>query len=220
MALILLIDTSGEKGFVALSEKGNGIARLELPDPRLQAAVLQPLIAELCAMEGKKVTDLEAVSVVSGPGSYTGLRVGMASAKGLCFALDIPLLLPDKLLLLALTAHQQGITAGKPVWVLLPARVGEWFAGCFAPGGGVEVPPQHWEEKELEHLLLRYTENTIVISEISGKEKITIKDTWKIVEYINVDVFAKECYTLFVNKCFSDSVKAVPLYLKPAFTIK
>ena len=53
---------------------------------------LQPALEELIKMQGIDFSDIDAVAFTAGPGSYTGLRVGMASAKGLCYALNKPLI--------------------------------------------------------------------------------------------------------------------------------
>lgn len=88
---ILVIETSGRVGHVAvaLGEKLVGARRLE--ESRRHARDLTPAVAELCATHGWKVRDLDAVIVTLGPGSYTGLRVGIISAKALAYAIGCKL---------------------------------------------------------------------------------------------------------------------------------
>ncbi len=218
MALILLIDTAGEPGCVALSANENVLAQQSLPEARRQAALLQPTIAAVCAAAGKKITDLEAIAVVSGPGSYTGLRVGLAAAKGLCFALDIPLIMPDRLRLLSLSAATE--TEKQEVWVLLPARAGEWFAGCYA-GKACLVAPRHWEEADLKKHLLTTAPALLLLSPEGAAEPFLEEMKRHLTQYIsevNIEHFAQESTYCFVNKKVSNVNKAVPLYLKPAFT--
>lgn len=66
---------------------------------------LHVFIQDVCAQAGVKLTDLKAVAVSKGPGSYTGLRIGVSAAKGLCFALSIPLIALETLSVLALSTE-------------------------------------------------------------------------------------------------------------------
>lgn len=92
MALNLLLETSGEKCSVGLAKDGNLIGLRELTEPNLHASHLQVLVEEVLSIESFSLRDLNAVTVSKGPGSYTGLRVGISAAKGYCFGLAIPLI--------------------------------------------------------------------------------------------------------------------------------
>src|SRR5262245_28126269 len=83
---LLLLETSGKTGRVALAEGANLGDVRTLDEARRHARDLAPAIAELCAAHGWKVHKLDAVIVSLGPGSYTGLRVGIVSAKMLAYA--------------------------------------------------------------------------------------------------------------------------------------
>lgn len=91
MALILHIDTALEKASVGVSKDGVLLRELTSSVPNAHAAFVQPAIQEVMESQQIGLERLDAVGVVSGPGSYTGLRVGMASAKGICYALKKPL---------------------------------------------------------------------------------------------------------------------------------
>lgn len=106
MALILGIDVSGKLGLVTISEEGKEIDFLVNPEPMQHASFLQPAIKTLLKRNSRKLEQFHAISIVNGPGSYTGLRVGLASAKGLCFALGLPLITVNSLQLIALAAQQ------------------------------------------------------------------------------------------------------------------
>lgn len=88
----LLIDTAGPHAFVAIVSDGKVIAERSNSEQREHASFLQPAIADLLSETGRNWEDIDAISVSNGPGSYTGLRVGLAAAKGLCFAKSIPLI--------------------------------------------------------------------------------------------------------------------------------
>lgn len=104
MSLILQIDTAIEGATVSLAQNGVLLRQKSNNNQKDHAAFLQPAIQELFNDGNLSLQQLEAVAVSSGPGSYTGLRVGFASAKGLCYALKIPLITVDTLALLAWNA--------------------------------------------------------------------------------------------------------------------
>lgn len=92
MSLLLLIETATTSCSVALVQQGQVLALKELNERNIHAEVITVFIEELFSTAGKTYQDLDAVAVSSGPGSYTGLRIGVSTAKGLCFALDKPLI--------------------------------------------------------------------------------------------------------------------------------
>ncbi len=92
MAIILCIDTATEVCSVAISNNGNVIALAQNNDGNTHASQLHVLVDEAIAMVNFSIKNIDAIAVSKGPGSYTGLRVGVSAAKGFCFALDIPLI--------------------------------------------------------------------------------------------------------------------------------
>ena len=92
MALILLIETSASVCSVGLALNGVLICIREETIPNKHAEMLSVFCDELLQETGYSTTDIEAVAVSGGPGSYTGLRIGTSTAKGCCFALNIPLI--------------------------------------------------------------------------------------------------------------------------------
>ena len=92
MPLLLNIDTSTENASLCLSEGEECLCLLSNSIQKEHASWLHPAIQEALRSVNRKITELEAVAITAGPGSYTGLRVAMASAKGLCYALRIPLI--------------------------------------------------------------------------------------------------------------------------------
>ncbi len=92
MADILLIETSTSVLSVALARDGAVVHERVCREPRMQASLTAPLVKEVLDEAGLGMACCDAVCVSSGPGSYTGLRVGVSTAKGLCFGADIPLL--------------------------------------------------------------------------------------------------------------------------------
>lgn len=92
MAKILLIETATQVCSVALSIDGNIVSAKEETGQNLHARNLTLFIDEVIKSAGLSYQDLDAIAVSKGPGSYTGLRIGVSTAKGLCFALDKPLI--------------------------------------------------------------------------------------------------------------------------------
>ncbi len=107
MALILNIDTATEIAGIYLSKDGELIASSFNKQQYDHATWVHKAIENLLKQNGYNVKDLVAVAVTAGPGSYTGLRVGMATAKGLCYALAIPLITESTLKLMAAEAIGQ-----------------------------------------------------------------------------------------------------------------
>lgn len=92
MALILQIETATQTCSVALAQDGVLLYVLEKTERNIHAGVITVFIEELMQKADKQFSELDAIAVSMGPGSYTGLRIGVSTAKGLCYALDIPLI--------------------------------------------------------------------------------------------------------------------------------
>lgn len=101
MALILSIESATSVCSVALHQNGEFLGLMEINQENVHAKKLVLLIESLVQNLGFMTKDLDAVAVSSGPGSYTGLRIGVSIAKGLSYALDIPLIGVDTLTTLA-----------------------------------------------------------------------------------------------------------------------
>lgn len=89
--LILLLETATTSCSVALCEGEQAIAAKEINERNVHASHITLFIDDVMKDAGKRYPDLNAVAISKGPGSYTGLRIGVSTAKGLCYALNIPL---------------------------------------------------------------------------------------------------------------------------------
>ena len=101
MAIILSIETSTPVSSIAIHSDGQLLAQQSIHQNKSHSQYLVPSIRNLCEMSGVPQKDIAAVAISEGPGSYTGLRIGTSSAKGLCFALDIPLIAVNTLAAMA-----------------------------------------------------------------------------------------------------------------------
>ena len=137
MARILLVETSTAQLSAALSEDGIVTASRTCDEPRMQASLTAPFVKEILDEKGMSVKDLDAVCVGKGPGSYTGLRVGVSTAKGLCFGAGLPLLSAGTLDVLVQEAHRLGVVPSgcKYVVPMVDARRMEVYAAVFTPEG-------------------------------------------------------------------------------------
>ncbi|RYY59302.1 MAG: tRNA (adenosine(37)-N6)-threonylcarbamoyltransferase complex dimerization subunit type 1 TsaB [Chitinophagaceae bacterium] len=128
MAIILHIDTAVETASICLAEN-NVLAGFEMNEVQKEhSSWLHPAIRRIFEMAGKSPADLDAVAVTVGPGSYTGLRVGLSAAKGLCFSLGKPLISINTLELMASDARTEGADFIIPV---IDARRMEVFTAVY-----------------------------------------------------------------------------------------
>ena len=130
MSFILNIETATKNCSVALAKEGKTILCKEIAEEGYSHAErLHVFIEAIITETGITFQDLSAIAVSQGPGSYTGLRIGVSAAKGLCFALDIPLIAVDTLQVLASQAKvHDGL-----IIPMLDARRMEVYSAIFTP---------------------------------------------------------------------------------------
>ena len=126
MPLILCLETATRICSVCLSRDGELLVIKESETPNIHSSKLTVFIDEVMKESGHSLADLDAVAVSTGPGSYTGLRIGVAAAKGLCHALDKPLIAVSTL---------QAMAAGM-------LDTGCWMrdTGCWILDAGCRIP--------------------------------------------------------------------------------
>lgn len=139
MARILLLETSTAVLSVALSQDGSVVASRECREPRLQASLTAPLVKEVLDSQGLTVADCDAVCVGKGPGSYTGLRVGVSTAKGLAFGAGLPLIAVGSLDVLA-AGVIPGPDRASHIIPMIDARRMEVYTAVFSPSGEQLTP--------------------------------------------------------------------------------
>ena len=141
---LLLINTCGAEGVVALAEDAAVVA-VELLPGRRSSENLLPAVRRLMTARDWRVGELAAIAVVNGPGSFTGVRVGLSAAKGLCEAGGVGLLAMSRLALVAASTGTDG-----EVLAVLDAGRGEYFCGVYA--AGVRVSEQLLRAEEVTAL--------------------------------------------------------------------
>jgi len=125
--LILALDTATEKGSLALVADDRLLAEYSLPSPGTYLQRLLPGVEELLRAAGRSLQDLGAIAVSQGPGNFTGLRLGLATAKALAWALNCPLVPVPTLEALAAQSPWQP----HPTAVIMDAKREEVYLGLF-----------------------------------------------------------------------------------------
>lgn len=135
MALLLNIDTATAYAGVCLSKDGTVLASQSHQHQKDHAAFLQPAIEAIMNEGDYLLKDIDAVAVTGGPGSYTGIRVGLASAKGICYALNKPLIMVNTLAVIANAAIENitetSIDKNTIFYAMIDARRMEVFGGMY-----------------------------------------------------------------------------------------
>ncbi|AWA29551.1 tRNA (adenosine(37)-N6)-threonylcarbamoyltransferase complex dimerization subunit type 1 TsaB [Flavobacterium magnum] len=132
MAYILNIETATKNCSVALAKDGILVLHREVADQDYShAEKLHLFIDELLREAGIAYAALDAIAVSQGPGSYTGLRIGVSAAKGLCYALDIPLMAVDTLQVLALGLRNLSLPGNARIIPMIDARRMEVYSAVF-----------------------------------------------------------------------------------------
>ncbi len=131
MALILNIETSETICSVALAKDNKLIAIKETTEERSHAKLVTVFIEQIFKNSDYTLQDLDAIAVTKGPGSYTGLRIGVSTAKGLCYGLDIPLISVGTLTALANATINTGKYNNHKLCPMIDARRMEVYSAIF-----------------------------------------------------------------------------------------
>ena len=141
MALILQIETATTSCSVALAKDGDLLAHKEIDQRNIHAEVITVYIDEILAQSKVTYANLHAIAVSCGPGSYTGLRIGVSTAKGLCFALDKPLIAVETLAAMASGAvNNYQVKDDVLLCPMIDARRMEVYTAIFNKAGEIIEP--------------------------------------------------------------------------------
>ena len=213
MSFILNIETATKNCSVAIAKNGETILCKEIAEEGYShAEKLHVFIEEAIAEAGITVQDLVAIAVSQGPGSYTGLRIGVSAAKGLCFALNIPLIAVDTLQTLA---SQANVSDGKII-PMLDARRMEVYSEIF--NANLEVEREILAEVITENSFKDFTEKLYFVGDCAEKCKpILTRDNFVFLEDIKYPSAAAMSKISFGKYQKSDTVDVAyfePYYLK------
>ena len=212
-AVLLHIETATKVCSVALSVNGRLVAIKEsTSDAYIHGESLTLFIEEVFRTANLKIENLAAVSISSGPGSYTGLRIGVSTAKGLCFALQIPLIqIPT---LASLTQLCRNEVPTQNLLAALDARRMEVYSLIQAPDGKIlkslsadTVDENSYSEFEP---FVCFGDATFKLKELWANRDIIFKDDI----YCSAKGQVEIAYSKFKAQEFEDLGNFVPLYLK------
>lgn len=218
---ILQIDTATETCSISVSLDGKTIGNIEASEPNLHASKLTVFIDQLLKSLNISYSELSAVCVSKGPGSYTGLRIGVSTAKGLCYALDIPLLSINTLEMMYL-GYDKSNTNNNLFIPMLDARRMEVYLKIYNSDGQdlLQTEARIIEENSFDG----YTDKKIVLFG-SGAKKLKELFSQKSNISINEDFqhsssyMSAIAYEKYKNKDIEDLIYFEPFYLKEFIAI-
>ena len=227
MALILNIDTALDNAYISLAENELGLGYAINETTKDHAAWMQPAIDKLIKESGWRIADLNAIGVSIGPGSYTGLRIGLSTAKGLCFALKIPLITINTLEIMAFSAIND-IEIHDPdlfprnlfICPMIDARRMEVFAAVYNSSLMKIYEPHSRILDALAFDELLGRQKMLFLGNGSIKFQRVCQNANAIFKKLALNPFAlsKLTYKNFIGNNFATLAYAEPLYLKEFFT--
>lgn len=212
MSLILSLETATKNCSVSLSRNGEVIALKEHAGEGFEHAEKLHVFIQNCLSDaGLGFQDIDAVAVSRGPGSYTGLRIGVSAAKGLCTALEIPLIALDTLEILASAAKiEDGF-----IVPMIDARRMEVYTSVFDKNLQVKVPV---EALILDGNSFSNLEGNVHFLGDSNEKAMTVlkADNFRFLEvkYPSAKEMAALAFAKFSDVAFEDVAYFDPLYLK------
>lgn len=222
MAIILSIETSTPVCSVALHREGKIMTSLEVHQEYSHASKLAILVAEVVKLSDIKMDQIDGIALSSGPGSYTGLRIGTSLAKGLCYALDIPLIAVPTLR--SMVTAVRGFYPEEVLFCpMIDARRMEVYCQVFDSNLSEIEPCQAKIIDSDSFGALLDSERIVFFGSGAAKcEAVIVHENARFLAGINplASYLGGLAYTKFQEKRFEDVTRFVPLYLKEFFIRK
>jgi tRNA threonylcarbamoyladenosine biosynthesis protein TsaB len=219
MSLILNIDTASENAHVSIAKDGQVLQSLNSESQKEHASFLQTAIQQLVKITAIHLKEIDAVAVTAGPGSYTGLRVGFASAKGLCYALKKPFITIGTLEVLTASAlHLYPPAANDNILFcpMIDARRMEVFTAIYQQDLKVYMQPCamiidkfSFEKELLNSQILFFGSGSEKWKQVSSHSNASFKTVLILPESLS-----RSSERLFSQKKFTDLAYSEPLYVK------
>lgn len=219
MNYILNIETATKNCSVSLALNGETLICKEISEQGYtHAEKLHVFIDEIMKESGLAMSDLRAIAVSQGPGSYTGLRIGVSAAKGLCYALEIPLIAVDTLTTLASQVQKtEGLIVS-----MIDARRMEVYSAVFNSN---KEMIREVQAEILTHESFVYIAETIYFVGDSNEKAKSVLTQPNFI-FLDAIVFPSSnemsaiSYDKFLNKDFVDVAYFEPYYLKDFMILK
>lgn len=218
MAYILHIDTSGINCSISVSKDAELISTVEKAEANIHASKITLFIEQAISEAKIEMKDLSAVAVAKGPGSYTGLRIGVSTAKGIAYALDIPLISTETLYSLfkqALASYKNE----KAVYIpMIDARRMEVYTQCFDFNGNTltEVNAIILDEEALSDIIEKFEEvvlfgdGAVKTREIFNRHNTRYLD----IQFSSSKYMVDQAYKKLIKNLFENTAYFEPFYLK------
>jgi len=217
MSLILSLETTTNVCSVAIHQEGKLVASKENHASQSHSRLLAVFIKDILVELDLQASQLDAIAVSQGPGSYTGIRIGVSTAKGLCYALSKPLISVNTLLAMAYGVNKYAYEENVVLCPMIDARRMEVYTLAMDTKAKIlmEATPLIIDEKSFSNLL---TNNKVVFFG-NGAPKCKNIITHTNAYFVNsVEASAVQvgliAYDYFIQKKFEDLAYFEPAYLK------
>jgi tRNA threonylcarbamoyladenosine biosynthesis protein TsaB len=216
MSLILNIDTATETAQVNFAKDGRVLQFLTNTSQKDHAAFVQTAVQLLLNNTSFTLKDIDAVAVTAGPGSYTGLRVGMASAKGFCYALNKPLILVNMLEVLTVATQQFSTNPHLLFCPMIDARRMEVFTATYTHRLNIISPPCALILQENSFAPELETQKILFFGSGATKWKNICTHTNALFTIVSdiPGAMSSLSHTYFLQSAFTNLAYAEPFYLK------
>jgi tRNA threonylcarbamoyladenosine biosynthesis protein TsaB len=224
MNYILNIHTTAEKAIVNLTDKNRVLTTTTNERQKDHASFLHIAIKKILQDNDIAVNQLKAIGVTGGPGSYTGIRVGLATAKGLCFALKIPMMMFNSLELMAFCAIEsfRGSDIESLFCPMIDARRMEVFTAVYDKNLNEVNAPTALVLNENSFDELAQNKNLYYFGSGAEKFKKLVETRSEKFNYILSDIssesLANFSWKKFEKNDFENIIKAQALYVKEFYT--
>ncbi|RYY36594.1 MAG: tRNA (adenosine(37)-N6)-threonylcarbamoyltransferase complex dimerization subunit type 1 TsaB [Sphingobacteriaceae bacterium] len=219
--IILQIETATTACSAALLANGEVIGSKLIDQRNIHAEVITLFIDELLANAGIKYNQLDAVAISSGPGSYTGLRIGVSTAKGLCYALDKPLISIETLEAMtqgAISLYGDEIDSNTLLCPMIDARRMEVYTALFDSNGNRTAPTSaeiidgySFKEQLAQHKIIFFGDGAAKCNSVLGDNANAVIKS----DFVNsADHSTSKALQKFKSENFEDVAYFEPFYLK------
>lgn len=221
--IVLGIETSTDVCSVGLAQEGKPLREERVVEERIHSEKLLSLVQHLLSSEQIVMSQISAIAVSIGPGSFTGLRIGLSTAKGLCYALNLPLVIVptfDVIVEAAAAVHSDATN----ILVALDAKKGDFYsgvfkkrAGSFAAAGMISLRTEAEVRNEIltGSLLLLITDREDLFEEVSRGRG----GSADVHPFCRGDIVAQIGSSKARAKQFADPESCEPMYLKDFLVI-
>ena len=207
MTKLLYIDTTSSPSVLLLMNELEILSCKKNVDQTKHGQVVHTQIQEMLLETDTSWNELGAICVLNGPGSYTGLRISLATAKGFCYVKDLPLILLNKLDLIGSIAVNT--VSNETICSVIKAREAEYFAAFYASSLERIIDPQLFTEVELIKQITLRNAQVCSINELD----YAVFNSHKVLEVREEDILSL-CFSSYKQQLFADIFLSEPFYLK------